>query len=557
MKTKLYSLFIALSLLVVSSCDLDLQDDPNAVTASTANLNLVLNRIQLDFVSFFDQTSDNGLRLTRMLNQGDNLYGQAYQPISFNGIWTTSYANVLNDIKFLEPLAEQANFQRHLGIAKVIKAYVLMTLVDNFNDVPYSEALDPNNFNPKYDQGPAVYAAALEALTQARGHFTATTVGAPQDLFYGGVYANWIKLINTLELKYHLNRKLIDAAGSAAAINALITRNDFIQPGQEFVFRYGTNLTDPDSRHPSFAGNYAPGGGGDYQSTWYMHALTESKVSGGNPLIDPRARFYFYRQQLVNPTNPQFLRCVGEFPPGHYLAGGFPFCLPGTRGYWGRDHLNGEGIPPDGLLRTVWGIYPAGGRYDNDTGAQISPSGIGAGSQGAGIQPIMLPSFVDFMLSEAAQTIPGVTGDAKALMLNGITKSINYVRAFSLASSTTEAAAINAFLPQAQFTTQSTNYINYVSAEFDAAPANRKMFVIGREYWIALHGSGNEAYNLHRRTGQPDGMQPALLLDPGDFPRSFFYPNNHVATNTNAVQKASQRLRVFWDTNPEGNGWVN
>jgi hypothetical protein len=552
MKRRIYSLFIALTLLVVGACDLNLQEDPNAVTASTANLNLVLNRIQLDFVTFFDQTSDSGLRLTRMLNQGDNLYGQAYQPISFNGVWTTSYANVLNDIKFLEPLAEQANFQRHLGIAKVIKAYVLMTLVDHFNDVPYSEALDPTNFNPNYDLAPAVYTAALEALTQARAHFTAVSVGAPQDMFYNGNYANWIKLINSLELKYHLNRKLIDASGSASAINALIVRNDFIQPGQEFVFRYGTNLTDPDSRHPGFAGNYAPGGGGDYQSTWYMHALTESKRVGGNPLIDPRARFYFYRQVLVNPTNPQELRCVGEFAPGHYLAGGFPFCLPGTRGYWGRDHLNGEGIPPDGLLRTVWGLYPAGGRYDDDSGAQIAPT---LGAAGAGIQPIMLPAYVDFMLSEAAQTIPGITGDAKALFLSGITKSINYVRAFGLA--TTQAGAVNAFLSNAAFTTQSTNYINYVTAEFDAAPANRKMFLIGREYWIALHGNGNEAYNLYRRTGQPDGMQPALLVDPGEFPRSFFYPNNHVATNSNASQKASQRLRVFWDTNPEGNGWVN
>jgi len=546
MKRKLYSLLIALSLLVVSACDLDLQNDPNAVTVETASLDLVLNRVQLDFVSFYSASGGNGMRLTRMINQGSNLYEQAYVPVNFNGLWSNAYSNILNDIKFIEENAEKSNFKRHLGIARVIKAYVLMTLVDYFDAVPFSQALNPAEFNPKTDSGEEVYVEALKALAQAKSDFGGTSVGTPTDMFYANNYANWLRLINSMELKYHLNRKLVKASESAAAINALITANNFIQPGQEFVFRYGTNLTDPDSRHPSFAGQYAPGGGGDYQSTWYMWHLTEAKG-----FDDPRARYYLYRQQLVNPTNPQDVRCVGEFAPGHYVAGGFPFCLPGERGYWGRDHLNGEGIPPDGLKRTAYGIYPVGGRFDNNAGQSVSPT---AGSGGAGIQPIMLPAFVDFMLAEAALTLTGVNGDPKALMLSGITKSLNYVRSFSLASS--QASAISSFQTADQFTKARTDYVSYVSAEYDAVAANRKMYVIGREYWLSLFGNGNESYNLYRRTGQPDGMQPGLLSDFGNFPRSFFYPNNYITTNFNAVQKASQGVRVFWDTNPAGNSWV-
>jgi hypothetical protein len=92
--------------------------------------------------------------------------------------------------------------------------------------------------------------------------------------------------------------------------------------------------------------------------------------------------------------------------------------------------------------------------------------------------------------------------------------------------------------------------------EYDSEADSRKMYVIGREYWLSLFGNGNEAYNLYRRTGQPDGMQPGLLATFGEFPRSFFYPNNYLTTNTKAVQKASQTVRVFWDTNPAGNNWV-
>lgn len=531
---------------MVSACDLDLQEDPNAVTASTADLNLVLNRIQLDFKDFFNATGNNGMRLTRMLNQGSNLYEQAYVPVNFNGIWTNAYANILNDIKFLEPLAENANFRRHLGMARTMRAYVLMTLVDYFNAVPYSQALDPNEFNPGYDDPAAVYAAALADLTQAKQDFTASSLGSPQDMYYGGSWANWVRLVNSLQLKLHLNRKLVDEPGSVAAINALIAENNFIQPGQEFVFKYGTNLTDPDARHPRYAGQYQPGGGGDYQSTWYMYHLTEEKG-----FDDPRARFYFYRQVTANPTDPDQLRCLSEIAPGHYLAGGFPFCLPGDRGYWGRDHLNAEGIPPDGLGRTAWGVYPAGGRFDNNAGAGVA---AGAGAGGAGIQPIMLPAYVDFMIAEAIQTMSGVDGDARAYLESGIRKSLAYVRAFSV--STSEAAAINTFQAAAAYTTASNNYVDYVLDEFDAAPAARKMYFIGREYWIALFGNGNESYNLYRRTGQPDGMQPGLLSNFGDFPRSLFYPNNHLVTNNKAAQKGSQRERVFWDTNPEGNGWV-
>jgi hypothetical protein len=164
MKRKLYSLLIALSLMVVSACDLDLQNDPNAVTVETASLDLVLNRVQLDFVSFYGSSEGNGSRLTRMINQGSNLYQQAYVPINYNGLWSNAYANILNDIKFIEENAEKSNFKRHQGIARVIKAYVLMTMVDYFDAVPFSEALNPAEFNPKTDSGSEVYAEALKAL---------------------------------------------------------------------------------------------------------------------------------------------------------------------------------------------------------------------------------------------------------------------------------------------------------------------------------------------------------------------------------------------------------
>jgi hypothetical protein len=542
MKRKIYSLMIAASMIFATSCDLDLLDDPNAVTAATASPDFLLNRIQLDYQGFFNTVGDDGMRLTRLLNQGSAQYEGAYTITATNGYWSTAYANILADIKFLEPLAEEANLQRHLGIAKTIEAMVLFHLVDSYGDIPYSKALDPSEFNPEVDAGASVYEAALASLNEADAHFKATTAGTPNDYYYARNYTKWIRLVNTLKLRYHLNLKLVKAAESKAAITALVTENNFLKAGDDFVFKFGTTNADPDSRHPRFSGSYTSGGG-DYMSTYFMWHLTEAKG-----FDDPRARYYFYRQVNANPTNPEEIECLTQIAPPQYLSGGFIYCLPGQRGYWGRDHLDPDGIPPDGLKRTVWGLYPAGGRFDNNVNLPVNNPALGA--KGEGIHPIMLSAYVDFMLAEAVQTM-GVAGDAKALMLSGIKKQMEYVRTFSLASG--EAGTVATFTPAADFTRSVDSYLAYVGKEFDSAP--NKMFIIGREYWIALFGNGVESYNLYRRTGQPEKMQPGLETNAGTFPRSFFYPNIYMVTNTKAAQKADQGVKVFWDTNPSGNSW--
>lgn len=528
MKKLIYSLFLGCSLILVSSCELDLLDSPNAVSLSQADPNFLLNRIQIDLAGFFDAAGDGGQRLTRMINQDENTYETAYQPVSHDGIWNTGYANILQDIKTLRPLAEASNFKRHEGMAKVMEAYVWLTLVDLFGDIPYSEAFNPSNFNPVADGGAAVYAAAVELLNDAKTDLTdATSIGTPTDLYYTNNYGRWVKLANTLLLKAYLN------TGNVAAINALIVENNLIGVGDEFIFRYGTTLNDPFSRHPS----YQPNGGGDYQSNFYMWHLTEAKG-----FDDPRARFYFYRPVGTNPTDVNNIRCINEFTPAHYVALNMVFCLPGTRGYWGRDHLDNQGIPPDNLIRTLFGVYPAGGIFDNSSFGP--PGATKQGAIGAGLQPIMTAAFVDFMLSEAAQRL-STSGDAKALLLSGIRKSMDFVRAFSV--STNQAAVINAFQTAAAYTTAVDAYVAYVDSEYDAA--TDRLNVIAREYWLSLFGNGVEAYNLYRRTGRPTPMQPGLIPNFGTFPKSYLYPSNYANRNNKATQKnVAGNGVVFWDT---------
>jgi hypothetical protein len=89
-------------MLFASSCDLDLLDSPNEVTAATADPSWVLNTVQLSYAGLFEGISNTGAQITRILAQPNVNYQNAYGPTALNGVWSTSYATILSDIQFIE-----------------------------------------------------------------------------------------------------------------------------------------------------------------------------------------------------------------------------------------------------------------------------------------------------------------------------------------------------------------------------------------------------------------------------------------------------------------------
>jgi hypothetical protein len=242
--------------------------------------------------------------------------------------------------------------------------------------------------------------------------------------------------------------------------------------------------------------------------------------------------------------------------PAHYeaISEDMPYCMGSySQSYFGRDHMNGSGIPPDQQYRTVFGLYPAGGKFDNgirDGGVE----NLGTdGALGAGILPIWQASFTHFILAEAALTL-GTNGDARALLSDGIDLSISRTKAFE---SLVDGAEVLSTVPslvtvEDTFVPDSldTQYRDFVLAEYDAAASDdERLAIVAREYMIALWGNGIDAYNLYRRTCFPANIQPAIDPNPGPFIRSALYPAVHVQRNLNATQKESFTEPVFWDTN--------
>ena len=166
--SKLFTYVLLAAGLVFTSCettDLDLLDDPNNVTQDKASLDRFMTSIQLDFSSFMRQMGSNGAALTRINYMFGRTYVNNYQPVALDGEWSIAYRGMFSDMAAAEILANDAGNNKHLGIMRILKAYTLITLVDAFGDVPYSQATNPSAFPaPMVDPGEEVYAAALDML---------------------------------------------------------------------------------------------------------------------------------------------------------------------------------------------------------------------------------------------------------------------------------------------------------------------------------------------------------------------------------------------------------
>jgi len=541
--------------LFFASCEtteLDLTQNPNALAPADADPDFYLNSIQLSYAYLIESFGNTAGAVTRIDYMNGRDYANAYQPGSFNGRWSSAYQTIMQDIREMNVLADEAGLTKHKAIGQFIEAHILMTLVDFFGDIPYTEAFQgAANLNPVADSGASVYAVALGLLDSAIANFNTDALGEPAwtsnevDPFYDGDWAAWTKAANTLKMNAYMNTRNVD--GSAIAnFNAIVASGNYITSNaDDFQFQWGTLAVQPDSRHPRYRSSYTATGGDDYMSNSLMDYMRGGSNGGydigaGNFIADPRIMFYYHRQ--TNPTpgidgdaNEEVLECGLQQPPAHYA--GYVFCA-NPQGWWGRDHGNDNGIPPDGFLRTLAGVYPAGGKLDDwSYGGQQN----GAGNGGNGITPILLASWQDFLIAEA-ELVGGDEVAAKNAMFNGITKSMDKVLNFYPRTDRFD-AIMDIYFGGLSFVVN--NFYARVDAEWDAA--GDVMNVLGMQSFVAQYGNGLGAYNFYRRTGYPTTLQPNIEPNPGGFIRSFYYPANHANNNSNISQKSGVTEPVFWD----------
>lgn len=557
-------------LMLFSTCqltELDLQENPNESNLEEVNIEKLFNKIQLDFNDFIISTWDFTASLTRMDHEADGFtYIENYRPALLNKTWDLAYAKVLRDIELMLELSKEKPIKNYVAISKILKAYTLITLVDLFGEVPYSQSLkaEESNWSPNHDGGQFIYSEAERLLNEAILDLTEISEKIPDnDLYYDGDMSKWSTLAKTVKLKMALQTRLVNPNAKNKILDILEEGDIIDEASEDFQFNY-SKVQSPDSRHPLYVSMYeSPERESEFLSNYFMWLLKYEKIDeNGNHFWDPRTRFYFNRQASFDNVDVSLLPCSIWAPttPLHYLAidENMPYCYIGDN-YFGRDHLNGGGIPPNFPIRTVYGLYPMGGKFDENAFRHVDDA-LPIGAQGEGINPILLSSFVYFMRAEA-DFVLNTNEDSRDLLRDGIQASMDKVFSFQhLITKDLNRYDMDPAIGQpwtiydAYFDgleAHIPSYINFVLAKYESASPEEKLNIIIKEYFIALWGNGLEAYNNYRRTCMPLKMQPAIEPHAGAFVRSAPWPSNHVNLNENVEQKNIAQP-VFWDVNEEG-----
>jgi hypothetical protein len=166
------------------------------------------------------------------------------------------YTGALNDLELILDKTKVSQDWNYNLMATVMKVYTYEVLVDLYDEVPYTEALQgASNLQPHFNNGDSIYEALLSTLDSALNQdFTASTNTVPgaEDYLFGGDMSQWKAFANTLKLKMYLRMVNAKPAEAQAGIQALYAANaDFLT--QDAAITQWSSV--PNKQNPFYAQN--------------------------------------------------------------------------------------------------------------------------------------------------------------------------------------------------------------------------------------------------------------------------------------------------------------
>ena len=512
---------------------------------------------------------------------------------SFGNQWSGLYTDVLanNELLIVQGSTEQR--WGYVGIAQLQKAYVISQLVDLFGDVPYSEALKgTGNIAPRYDKDADIYNGnaglgiqGLFALVD-EGLANLAKPSAPvqenADLIYGGALGKWARFGRTLKLKLYVQIRKTRPDAFQPEVSALLTDPaGLLQSGEDFEFRYGAS-TSPANRNIGFLSDYVNvgrennvgrffyllmkyGDGANIAPGTTAAAYVRPRPNAALAYTDPRLPYYFFNQQAGRTVD------AAAYDYQDPNDGRFVTTRAGSTGPASNSALSSS-------TRTLPGLYPVGGRYDDGRGGNANTT-YGRGLVAQRLLPYFSRKFLE---AEAQLMIRNNRAAARTALQEALQASFDKVNAIATAEgsptapTTTSGAAYPTLIPTGSRplaripAPEVTAYIDAALARFDGTgtgPAKSPLEVIMEEKYVASFGMGPDIFTDWRRTGFPVltvpdnaniGNNPGLVEDndpatrgAGLFPRRLFYSQASLIANPNApkvqVEPGSANYRIFWD----------
>jgi len=492
---------------MTASCDqdLDINTDPNfpgqinrglSLTAAESSLASVVGGELTNLGGFYAQYHTQAPSASQFENIESYNLNTAYA----NAVWTELYAGCLKDLQYVTREATAEGDTATILIAELLRSYTFQLLVDLFDAVPYTEALNFESgiITPRVTPGQEIYTDLLTKIDAAVAAYNANPsengVGG-QDIIFGGDMVQWIKFANTLKLKMYI-RMAYTPIANPTAVNALIAENNFLEIDAKYAnFAATTNKRNPfyentlsqtglgdinniasNSLHDFYTSNddpritavYRPGTGG---------ALTSISQGTGNEVSGTAVAF---ARPNIRPTTPVFLISAAE-----------------------ADFLQAEA-----LIRYSGG---AGARekYNEGIVASFNTYRDNFFTDTSGLEERSRYTVTD------AAILAKVNGPYAYVSGGSVEESVRQVIVQKWAS---------------------LAYVNNIEAWIEST----------RTKYPEVVAEGSENYAIGNRI--PSALS---ILSGTQVPSILFYPDSEVNRNPNITQRGSTTENVWWDRKPE------
>lgn len=529
MKKLLNFSILILLLTTVTSCKksyLDINENPNATTASTPELTLptALNATASLMVTYHDYGSFlNGY----MANAGGYSYtGSTTITYNFtngsnNGLFSTAFLNLADYQYIIDETATDADYVLFNAAARIMKSYTYQRLVDEYGDVAYTEALKGQTvLTPKYDDAATIYEALITDLDacilqlQTANASSSTTINglSTSDVMFGGDVTKWIQFANNLKLRL-LTRARISSISAFVttefntfSAEGFLTEDVIIDPG----FSSSAAKQNPmwNTYHSTYDGTVTGTGKSRIPSTYVM------AFYNGIKLTDEKRGELTYKNYGSTPTNQlgnesNVPSAISNYP-AWYIGVGTGTAAP-----------DAQGILKSRTMGQI--IFPASETY--------------------------------FLLAEAALNGYTLSGTAESNFNNGISAAFAYLEKLGSTNTVSGSPATDALSYQ---TENADSYLaNYTLA---TSYAQRLEAIITQKYIALNFIDGYEAWTEFRRTTYP-AIVNGSTVDTESFaslqsastrvdklPLRGLYPQTEVNLNPNVPAGLNVFTnKIFWD----------
>ncbi len=196
--------------------------------------------------------------------------------------WNSGYL-VIENLRQMESVAAaDKNGGYYVAMGKIMEAFNFERLVDQYNDVPYSQALQGGTIDfPKYDKAADVYDSCVALLNTGISIISNDTANVnaenpgTYDIMFGGNMGEWIQFANTIKLKLALNESQY-SGGAAFAQSALqgTSTYGFLSAGEDAAVQPGYTNSSETQQSPFYFDMGLSTAGAPQQNESYYRACS-------------------------------------------------------------------------------------------------------------------------------------------------------------------------------------------------------------------------------------------------------------------------------------------